>query len=178
MIKNWRTSLATLIICASLLFIGCNGHKVTTDPNQVAKSPEQAAQDQASKGDALLKGAKVFGQVLSDALAEAIPFEKTLAANGDIDPTLEPQIRQWLLDGQLATDDYNTRLAKYQHFDGDSKQIISTFLDEATAFIKRLNDQGILRIKNPRSQAIASGIILGARVATNYFKNNYGAQLK
>lgn len=124
-----------------------------------------------TKGDALLRQAKKTGKILSEALAEGIRLEAQLAAAGDIDPAIEPNLKQWLQDGKTATDAFNERAASYTKFDAQSKADIAKFADDAVAFIEKMNTEGILRIRNPKSQAIATGIISGARIATRILKS-------
>jgi hypothetical protein len=90
-----------------------------------------------------------------------------------IDPEREPDIRKWLLDGQKATIDFNARIAKYDHFDPTSQTDIANFLEEATGFIAKLENEGVLRIKNPKSRLIASAILIGAKGAIRGYKASF-----
>jgi hypothetical protein len=130
---------------------------------------------QLSSGDQLLAGAKTFGKVLADSLDQGIQLEAALAENGTIDKDVEPKIRQWLLDGKKATADFNARIGKYDHIDADSKKVIADFIEEAIGFIAKMNNEGVLRIKNPKSQLIASGILLGAQTAVTVYKANFNS---
>src|SRR6266498_455358 len=134
--------------------------KVNVNPNQTV---------QKISSDDILRAAKTFGLVLSDAINEAIPFENALAQNGTIDKEIEPGLRQALSEAKKAVDDFNTRAARYEHFDAASEADINKFRDDAIAFIDRMNNEGVLHIKNPRSQLIATGILAGVKIAVRIY---------
>jgi hypothetical protein len=117
----------------------------------------------------VLQAAKVFGLALSDALEQAIPFEQALAQNGTISPDVEPGIRQELANAKKAVDEFNARAANYQHFDATSEEDIKKLRDETIAFIDRMNANGVLHIKNPKSQLIAGGILAGVKIAVRIY---------
>lgn len=156
---NIKRTVLSLLLAATLMAGAC-APKVNTNPGQ----------PKGITADDVLRGAKRVGSVAAISLNEGIALENTLAANGTIDKALEPQIRQWLKDGQTAVNSFNDRIAKYDHLDADSRKVIADFLSEAVSFIDNLNNNGILRIKNPNSQLIAAGIIAGARVAITIYK--------
>ena len=163
--------LCLALIAFTLPQYGCGkGQKVVTDPNK--------PQTPAITGDDILRGAKVFGKTLSAALEQGIPLEATLAANGTIDAKLHNDLSKWLADGKKATDEFNARIAKYDHFDATSRADIEKFIDDALAFITKMNNEGVLRIKNPQSQLIASGILAGASVAVNLYRATFDEFVK
>jgi hypothetical protein len=165
--KNMKLLLASLLICAALVFASCvTRKKVAPAPGG---SPDQVV---VNKGDEILKRAKSLGKITANAVDRGITLEAQLAANGTIDKEIEPSIRQWLQDGKKSVADYNARIGKYDHLDDDARKIIADFLTEAVGFIDNLNNNGILRIKNPRSQLIASGILLGAQTAIDFYKQS------
>jgi hypothetical protein len=146
-----------LVVC---LLSGATCHKkVNTDPSKTALT-----------ADDVLRGAKTTGRVVAVALDEGIALEATLATNGTIPPDVEPKIKQILSDAKVAVTEFNTRIAKYDHFDADSRKLIADFLTEALGFVEKLNNEGVLKIKNPNSQLIAAGILSGARLALNIYK--------
>lgn len=159
-----RRILAPLLL--SVLLASCAG-KVNQNPNQ------KADQSGGISGDNVLRAAKTFGRVLASALDEGINLEAQLAANGTIDKDVEPGLRAELLRGKGQVADFNARIAKYDHFDPASRADIAAFLDEAVAFISNANANGVLHIKNPNSQLIASGILLGARTAITVFRATF-----
>lgn len=138
-----------------LWIVSCGGGKVATDPTRSAQTLAQVRDVTAN---------------LQIAVDEGIQLEATLAAQGVIDPAIEPQIKQWLKDGKTSVDAFNERLKTYTQFDATSKADILKFADDSIVLIGKLNDEGVLRIKNPKSQLIASGIIAGARVAVRILK--------
>jgi hypothetical protein len=161
--------IGVVLIVANLFFMSCSSSKPNTNPGigQVATSRP------ALTADDVLRGAKIFGATLATSLAHGIQLERVLAEDGTIDPAIEPKIRQLLQDGKIAVAEFNIRAANYQHFDETSKADIAKLLDDSIAFIARLNNEGILRIKNPRSQLIASGILAGASVAVSVYKSTF-----
>lgn len=162
--------LLALLLTATLSVASCAPKaKVTVTPGQ---STDQTVPP-VSKGDELLKDAKAFGKALTKSLDEGIRYEAALAQDGVIDPDKEPQIRQWLQDGKTATDDFNARIAKYEHFDAASRADVAKFLDDAIGFIDNLEQNGILRIKNPNSRIIARSIISGARLLAELYKSKF-----
>ena len=170
--KTSRLLIVSVLVTVTALCVSsCGNRRVTTNPNL---SPPSAP---VVSGDDILAGAKVFGGVLAGALEDGIAFEAQLATDGTIDSEREPQIRQWLLDGQKATADFNARISKYDHFDPTSRADIASFLEEATGFIAKLESEGILRIKNPKSRLIASAILLGAKATIRTYKASF-AQVK
>lgn len=149
-------------ILALCLLLNCGTNKVVTDPTT----------GQPPGNQQVLVQVKNVTSVLAIALDEGITLERSLAAQGGvIDPQLEPQLRQWLADGKTSVDAFNGRLAGYTKFDASSKADIMKFADDAVGLISKLNDEGVLRIKNPKSQQVAAGIIAGARVAVVILKS-------
>jgi hypothetical protein len=156
--------LILTVLTISIPLAGCK-QKVVTDPTTGATTTVKVSSEQ------IIAQIKDISAGLAQAVDEGIELEKTLAAQGVIDAQLEPQIKQWLKDGKTSVDAFNSRLAGYTKFDAASKADIAKFADDALVLIAKLNDEGVLRIKNPRSQLVASGIIAGARVAARILKS-------
>jgi hypothetical protein len=154
--KRKAISITLSIVLAVMLLCGaaCTG-KVATRPKIT--------------GDDVLRAAKTFGLALGDALDEAIPFEQALAQDGTIDKEVEPKIRQGLGEAKVAVDAFNARAAGYQHFDATSEADIRKLRDDTLSFVDRLNTEGILRIKNAKSQLIATAIIAGVKIAIRLY---------
>jgi hypothetical protein len=121
----------------------------------------------------VIRGAKVFGRNLSIALTQGIALENELASNGTIDAELHPKLSQWLQDGKKAVDDFNERATHYTTLDETSRADIAKLLSDSIAAIRKLNDEGVLRIKNPHSQLVASGIITAASVAVSIYQSTF-----
>ena len=171
-LQRKRILLVSILLFSLLLPIGgCKTKGVVTNPNGQPVEQKLTADD-------ILRGAKVFGKTLSAALEQGIPLEATLAANGTIDASLHKNLSQWLTDGKKATDEFNAKIAKYDHFDATSRADIEKFIDDALAFITRMNSEGVLRIKNPQSQLIASGILAGASVAVHLYRATFDEFVK
>jgi hypothetical protein len=148
--KAISITLALILLCGA----ACTG-KVATRPKLTA--------------DDVLRSAKTFGLALGDAINEAIPFEAVLAQNGTIDAAVEPKIRQGLAEAKAAVDAFNARAATYQHFDATADADIKKLRDDTVAFVDRLNNEGILHIKNPKSQLIATAIIAAVKIAIRLY---------
>lgn len=159
-----KSLLIIALLIASLLAPGC-AKKAATDP-----SAGQPAPAPRITGDDILAASKRFGQLLAIALDKGIKLEATLATNGTIDKAVEPKIRERLLQAQDAVLAFNFKAASWQHFDASSRADIERLLQDTIAYISDLNDNGVLRIRNPQSQMIASGILLGASAAVDSFK--------
>lgn len=166
--------ITALALCLSVgTLTGC-GPKPNVDPTTGQPVPVSSEQ--------IIAHIKEVTANLSIAVDEGIALEATLAAQGmfsgpDVDPNLEANIRRWLKDGKISIDAFNARLATYTKFDGRAKADVAKFADDAIALISKLNDEGVLRIKNPRSQLIAGGIIAGARVAARILKSYADRQI-
>jgi hypothetical protein len=179
-----RSILATLLfmsvlaLAAPLLFLqtGCAKKKVKVNPGgQVGQSDQTAggaveSNKPALTADKVLAAAKKFGKVLAISLDKGIKLEATLAANGTIDKEVEPKIKEGLKQAKTAVDAFNVRAANYTTFDAASKADIAKLLDDTIAFLEDMNANGVLHIKNPNSQLVASGILLGASTAVDVFK--------
>lgn len=162
-----RLLLMITLLVAALIAPGCAGKKAQVDPStgQVVEPAKPSI-----TGDDILNASKKFGKVLAISLDKGIKLEATLAANGTIDKTVEPRIREGLLQAQTAVASFNERAATWTHFDASSRADIEKLLQDTLAFISDLNDNGILHIKNPNSQMTASMILLGASAAVDGFK--------
>src|SRR6185436_9933379 len=105
---NPRKTLITglLVLCLTLSPIGC------------AKKPATTANPPAatlSKGDQIIHDAKVYGPVVAAALDEGIKQEALFAQSGDIPPSIEPGIRQGLLDARKVVSAFNDKAATWTH---------------------------------------------------------------
>ena len=159
-LTQFVTTCFLLAFCSTFQ-TGCAGKKVAVDPTTVKP---------VSNGSQVLAQVKDVTNILAGAVDEGIALEATLAAQGVIDAEVEPTIKRLLADAKIGVDTFNTRLKTYSKFDATSKQDIAKFADDSITLIQRLNDEGVLRIKNPKSQLVASGIITGARVAARILK--------
>jgi len=163
---NPRKTLITglLVLCLTLSPIGC------------AKKPATTANPPAatlSKGDQIIHDAKVYGPVVAAALDEGIKQEALFAQSGDIPPSIEPGIRQGLLDARKVVSAFNDKAATWTHFDASNRDDIKKLIDDALAFVERIYNEGVLRIKNPQSQQIVSGILSGAKVTLVLWKSSF-----
>lgn len=154
-----RKIKAIILTLALALCFACKTGKVTVPGQPNGLTP-----------DDVLRDAKSVGAVVAVALDEGIALEQTLATNGTLDPVVEPKIREYLRRAKIAAVDFNTRVARYDHLDTDSKKLIAGFLEEALGFIQTINNEGVLQIKNEQSKLIAAGIISGARLALTVYK--------
>ena len=154
-----------LSICLTFGVAGCGNKPATTDT--------QPAQPTLSKGDQIIHDSKVYGPVVAAAIEEGIKQEALFAQSGDIPPSVEPGIRQALLDARLTVTAFNEKAATWTHFDASNKEDIKKLIDDALAFVERIYNEGVLRIKNPRSQQIVSGILSGAKVTLILWKSSF-----
>jgi len=151
-------------LCLTILFaVSACAPKPNIDPTTGQPIPVSSEQ--------IIAQVKDITAALAQAVDEGIALEATLATQGAIDPQIEPQIKRWLLDSKIGVDAFNARLQTYTKFDSSAKADILKFSDDALILITKLNDEGVLRIKDPRSQLAAAGIIAGARVAVRILKS-------
>jgi|ERR1041384_343944 hypothetical protein len=152
------TALFLVLICSA-----CNHKPVTT-----VTPPDQPVQ--VSFGDQVIADAKTYGPVVEASLEEGIKQEALYATMKDADgnpiipSAIEPQIRQWLIDAKKTVANFNAKAATWDHFDPNKRDDIDKFVRDALAFVEQVYNDGVLRIKNPQSQAIASGILSGAKI--------------
>jgi hypothetical protein len=164
-----RAMIKRLIL--SVVFCFCLGVLVGTPLLFTACNRKPATEvSAADKNKQTLARIKRGGIVLAAAVDQGIAMEKDLAAAGEIDSQLEPQIRQWLSDAKVTIDGFNERAKAYTVFDPTVQADVAAVARDAVALLSKLNDEGVLRIKNPRSRMIARGVLAGAAVAVNMFQ--------
>jgi hypothetical protein len=162
-----RTFLAaTLAVC--LVFSSCT-KKPVTDPTQPPPAPLTPQQ----KAELIIKDAKKYGPLVAVAIEEGIKQEALFAANGTIDPAIEPKIKQLLLDAKSAVDAFNAKAATWTSFDSTKKADIAKLIRDGLDFVEKINNDGVLKIKNAQSQQIAAGILSTARVALTLWQINF-----
>jgi hypothetical protein len=156
----------SLVLSLSLTFgvVGC-AKKPATSANLPAAT--------LSKGDQIIHDAKVYGPVVLATIEEAVKQEAQFAASGVIPPAIEPGIRQGLLDARKVVSAFNDKAATWTHFDASNRDDIKKLIDDALAFVERIYNEGVLRITNPQSQQIASGILSGAKVTLVLWKSSF-----
>ena len=137
------------------------------------KSADNANVTHLSTGDQIIHDAKVYGPALEVAIDEGINQEALLAANGTIDPDLHKTISQWLTDTKSTLHAFNEQATGWSHFDPANKADIAKLLDTVLAFVDRIYKDGVLKIKNPQSQATASGILSGAKFTLTLWKSSF-----
>lgn len=109
---------------------------------------------------------------------EALLAQDTVDEQGNRIPAvikgpLHKNLDTWLQGGLKTAKNFVQRASEWTHFDATNKDDIAKFLDTAFAFVEQVYKDGILQIKNPRSQQIAVGILSSAKVTLVLWKSSF-----
>lgn len=148
-----HVSLIALTLVVLSTITGC-----ANKPKTVVTVPD------VSVGDKLIQDAKKYGPKVSGAIQEAFNQEAALLADGTIDADMDKAVHPWLEKGKKVTDDFNARAAKWEHFDPSNRTDVTKLLKDLLGFVDNAYREGVLKIKNPQKQQIASGILSGLKV--------------
>lgn len=163
-----------VLVCLTLLPVGCKPKAATTvDP----------AAPVLSAGDQFIHDVKHYGPALVTAIEEGIKQEALLAQDAVdsagnripavIGAALHKKLEPWLQGGLKTTRNFVELAQGWNHFDASNKDDIRKFLNDAFSLIQQIYQDGILQIKNPQSQQIASGILSSAKVILTLWQTSF-----
>lgn len=96
----------------------------------------------------------------------AIDTKRALAKDGTLDRDEELAITVAMRDLNLAVIEFNSLARTYDEFTAETRAQLLTLFNNVTLGVARLNDQGVLRIKNPQARGRFQKILTRVRAAT------------
>jgi hypothetical protein len=119
--------------------------------------------------------ARGFVKVLQEAIVQGTALEKTLAVDPNIiSSELHERFLMELPLAKSSADEIAAFLNSIDTLNSTGRQRVLDFADRSLEFLQRLNDEGVLRIKNPGSQVKAQAILSGVRLVIVGFQISMG----
>lgn len=119
----------------------------------------------ACNKDQLLRAANASA-VTASLINLGIDTKLALAQDGTLDRDGELAVTLAMFDLNRAVKEFNTRARTYTEFTSETRAELLILLNDVTAGVSRLNDQGVLRIQNPQAKARFQKILTRVRTAT------------
>ena len=96
---------------------------------------------------------------IATSIGGLIDLKRSLAAQGLITPQEELQLTNLLLDANRAGRVFNDTAKSFKSDTPENRRALLALFTDLSASIGRLNDQGVLHIKNPQARTLTSNVV-------------------
>lgn len=112
-----------------------------------------------------LKRAKIAGLAIERTADSVLLLIPTFQQSGDLSPEDAAIGVKLLTDFKTTVHQFNARAATYTTFDAHTKADLLKLFQDVTAGLAVLNEQGVLRIKNPKLKGRIQIYLAAAQIA-------------